>query len=174
MKDPLYSVFIYTEFVSEGSLKSVLTTVWPRRWDAGLVVFDHQTGRQLDFDWSKKIDEILSEVLPSPTKSGPGRPKLGVVSTEVTLLPRHWEWLNAQPGKASGTLRKLVDEAMAKQNLDPAYRLVVLAKILWSLAGNEPHFEEVSRALYANNRDAAEALIQNWSPDVRAFVRRWT
>ncbi len=42
---------------------------------------------------------------------GRGRPKLGVVAREVTLLPRHWDWLNAQPGGASVALRKLVEQA---------------------------------------------------------------
>src|SRR4029079_4156101 len=42
---------------------------------------------------------------------GRGRPRLGVVAREGTLLPRHWEWLGTQPGGASVVLRKLVEEA---------------------------------------------------------------
>ncbi|MFY0534142.1 DUF2239 family protein [Nannocystis pusilla] len=43
-----------------------------------------------------------------PARTGPGRPKLGVVSREVSLLPRHWEWLERQP---SGSRRRCADSS---------------------------------------------------------------
>ncbi len=45
------------------------------------------------------------------TRRSRGRPRLGIVAREVTLLPRHWDWLAEQPGGASVALRKLVEAA---------------------------------------------------------------
>ena len=86
---------------------------------------------------------------------GRGRPKLGVVAREVTLLPRHWEWLGAQPGGASVALRKLVDEARrASGDQDRAARgarrRLSLHVRRWPAIS--PDFEEASRALFADDR----------------------
>lgn len=109
-----------------------------------------------------------------PTRSGPGRPRLGVVSREVTLLPRHWEWLNAQPGGASATLRKLVEKARrdgyeaerARRLRDGAYRFMSF------MAGDFPHFEEASRALFAKQYERLDTLIEKWPRDVREHLQR--
>jgi len=138
--EPLFSAFVGTRRLATGPLASVLTAAWPHRQAAGLLFFSHETGRQTDFDWSGTLDDVLARALPSPPKAGRGRPRLGVVSTEVTLLPRHWEWLDAQPARASGTLRRLVEEAMAREAADPKKRLEALGRVLWALAGNEPGF----------------------------------
>ena len=98
----------------------------------------------------------------APTdRAGAGRPKLGVVAREVTLLPRHWDWLDAQPGGASVALRKLVEEARratgdadrARAARDAAYHFMS------AMAGNLPTFEEASRALFAGDRRRLAALI---------------
>ena len=119
------------------------------------------------------LDEVLDRAQPQTTKAGPGRPRLGVVSTEVTLLPRHWDWLNAQPARASGTLRRLVEDAMAREASDPKKRREVLGKILWALAGNEPGFEEATRALYAGDSQAVQTITSRWSGDLPYFVAQW-
>lgn len=162
--ETLYSAFRGTTLVATGPLDHVLSSVRAAGAPEGtILVFDHATGRQTDFDLSAP-----------PVKPGPGRPKLGVVSTEVTLLPRHWEWLAAQPARASGTLRRLVEEAMAREATDPQKRLDALGKVLWAVAGNEPEFEEASRALYAGDRPRLEALAARWSGDLPAWVKAWT
>jgi hypothetical protein len=105
----------------------------------------------------------------APVARGPGRPKLGVTAREVTLLPRHWEWLNAQPGGASVALRKLVEHARRnggepdrrRREREAAYAFMS------SLAGNFPNFEEASRALFADDRERFSALVAEWPPDVR-------
>jgi hypothetical protein len=168
-----FSAFLGTRRLATGPLNTVLASAWPHRQEAGLLFFDHQTGRQTDFDWSGSLEEVLARATPAAPKPGRGRPRLGVVSTEVTLLPRHWEWLDAQPARASGTLRRLVDQAMAQEAGDPNRRAEALGKILWSLAGNEPGFEEASRALYAGDRDRLLALAAGWSGDLPAFVSGW-
>lgn len=107
-----------------------------------------------------------------PSKPGPGRPKLGVVGREVTLLPRHWDWLSVQPGGASVTLRKLVEaarkqgqgEQKIRQTQDVAYRF------MHATAGDLPGFEEAARALYAWDLGRLESLMGGWPPDIRNHV----
>ena len=128
-----------------------------------IAIFSDATGRPIDFDLRGSDDEILArlpacharrrEEAPSEPR-GRGRPKLGVVAREVTLLPRHWEWLNTQPGGASVSLRKLVEAARrangdkdrSRAARDAAYHFMS------AMAGNLPHFEEASRALFADDR----------------------
>ncbi len=107
-------------------------------------------------------------------RKGPGRPKLGVVGREVTLLPRQWDWLAAQPGGASVTLRKLVEGARkadqesnrTRRTQDVAYRF------MHALAGNLPDFEEATRALYRWDLPRLEGLIEPWPVDVRDHILR--
>ncbi|NNM66781.1 MAG: DUF2239 family protein [Spirochaetales bacterium] len=172
--EDIYSAFIGTTRLASGSLEDVLTRVYPQRQAGGLLFFNHKTGAQTDFNLSGSLEEILASVAEPAAKTGPGRPRLGVVSTEVTLLPRHWAWLEAQPGRASGTLRKLVEETMEKEARDPKKRLEVLGKILWALAGNEPGFEEASRALYAGDRESLKRLASHWSGDLPELVATWS
>jgi len=168
METNLCIAFVGSRHLATGPLAEVLTAARPYSDNlrGPLLIFDHETGGQLDFDWSEPPQ-------PSALRPGPGRPKLGVVSTEVTLLPRHWAWLNAQPAKASATLRRLVEEAMKQEAGDPKKRLEALGEVLWAVAGNEPGFEEASRALYAGNRARLVEISSQWSGDLPAFVREW-
>jgi uncharacterized protein len=144
--------------------------------DAGapVLIFDDRTGAQIDFDLRGTAEDIsarLAERLAKAdeTSRGPGRPKLGVVAREVTLLPRHWEWLAEQPGGASVTLRKLVEEARrgaggaaeVRKAQERAY------KFMSAMAGNLPNFEEASRALFAGDRERFAGLIGGWPADIR-------
>ena len=105
---------------------------------------------------------------------GPGRPKLGVVAREVTLLPRHWEWLARQPGGASVAIRKLVEAASRtgedkdriRQAQEAAYRFMSVT------AGNRPHYEEAIRALFAGDASRFEQRIAEWPDDIRAHTSR--
>jgi uncharacterized protein len=111
----------------------------------------------------------MAEPAASSEPRGRGRPKLGVVAREVTLLPRHWEWLNAQPGGASVALRKLVDDARRTSGdrdreraaRDAAYHFMS------AMAGNLAHFEEASRALFADDRRRFVEQIASWPTDIR-------
>ena len=113
------------------------------------------------------VDSPATDAPPAPRS--PGRPKLGVVAREVTLLPRHWEWLAAQPGSASVTLRKLVEAArkastdadLMREARDATYRFTLV------MAGNEVGFEEATRALYAGDRERFEYHIASWPANVR-------
>lgn len=170
----------YTAFVGHQRLVSAdLRTMLLRtkehlgasRDPAVLLVFEDKTGRQVDFDMSGSEAEILARVAPPP--AGPGRPKLGVVSREVSLLPRHWEWLEQQPQGLSGTLRRLIDEARKRAPGAEEARLArdAASKVMWSIAGDLPDFEEASRALFAGDRPRFEALIKDWPADVREYVQ---
>ena len=146
-------------------------------------VFDDSTGRLIDLDLRGTAEEVQSRLAGDPpapparieddSPRRPGRPKLGVVPREVTLLPRHWEWLNSQPGGASVALRKLVEEARranaardrARQAQEAAYRFIT------AMAGNEPGYEEATRALFAGDDARFEANIRFWPSDIRDHAR---
>jgi hypothetical protein len=99
---------------------------------------------------------------------------LGVVSREVSLLPRHWDWLEQQPNGASAALRRLVDQARKHEPGKERARLATEAagRILSAMAGNLPGYEEASRALYAADRAHFEELILEWPRDIRAYIQR--
>jgi hypothetical protein len=137
-----------------------------------VVLFDDATGDRTEVDPRDGIDPWPERA--ARPKSGPGRPKLGVVSREVSLLPRHWEWLTSQPGGASGALRRLVDEARkhharadeARQARDAAYKFMSV------VGGDRPNFEEASRALFADRFPQVTALTADWPADLRDHLRR--
>ncbi len=170
MEDVAYVAFDGVRRVAAGSLAEVLP-VLKRRFDADrgdvALVFDEVTGKQVDFDLRGTVDDVLARVAPAPR--GPGRPKLGVAGREVSLLPRHWGWLEGQVGGASAALRRLVDAA-AKQDpgKDQARRLRDgLATFLSAMAGDRPHYEDATRALYQGDLARFAALVERWPKDLR-------
>ncbi|HEY4133932.1 MAG TPA: DUF2239 family protein [Alphaproteobacteria bacterium] len=148
-----------------------------QRGDAPTILaFEDQTGRQVDFDLRGTDKEIAARLEPSApeAKRLAGRPKLGVVAREVTLLPRHWEWLAAQPGGASVTLRKLVTAARNGEGGKGAVRQAQQAVdgFMSATLGNQPGYEEAARALYAGDRVRFLALTEAWPVDLRDHARR--
>jgi uncharacterized protein len=149
--------------------------------DAAILVFDDETGRVVDLDLrttgspapTPNGDAAASPADETPRR-GPGRPKLGVVAGEVTLLPRHWEWLKSQPGGASVAIRKLVDEARrATQAADDARRARdATYRFMAAIGGDQPWYEEALRALYSNRRADFEERIRFWPADVRDHALR--
>jgi hypothetical protein len=150
-----------------------------------LLIFDDSTGKPIDVDFRGKIDDVLkrlgeqfgdlpgTEVNHQPIRRV-GRPKLGVVSGEVTLLPRHWEWLKSQPGGASVTLRKLIDEARRAGEKQSNIRESQEAtyNFMTAMAGNFHQYEEALRALYAGDLDRFYHFIDDWAPDIRNHVKK--
>jgi len=150
---------------------------------APLLIFDDTTGRQLDFDLRGSDAEIMARLKPadaSPDTAqaeaarAPGRPKLGVVAREVTLLPRHWDWLASQPGGASVTLRKLVDAARAAGQGTERVRTAqqTADRFMSAMLGNAAGYEEASRALYAGDGPRFHELSAGWPADLRDYARR--
>ncbi len=156
---------------------------------AQILIFDDLTSELIEVDFRGTLQDVLkrlekptakveSSTAPSNTdqssQRGPGRPKLGVVSREITLLPRHWDWLNSQPGGASVALRKLVEEARrVHSDRDKVRRSQEVAyRFMSAMAGNLPGFEEATRALFAGADQRFNDLIASWPVDIRDHARK--
>ncbi|MBT0670313.1 DUF2239 family protein [Novosphingobium profundi] len=137
----------------------------------GILVFDDTTGRVVDLDWRlAQIAEEPGETPPPPRRRG--RPRLGVTAREVTLLPRHWDWLALQPGGASQALRRLVEEARRADGGRTARRQAQerCYRVLSALGGDLPGFEEASRQLFAQDMAAFAQSLAAWPPDLRDYI----
>lgn len=196
--DPLRrcTAFDGGRLLASGQLLEVALAV-KRAIDGGAIgpvlTFDDETGEVIELDIRGTNSEMLAALMKTapqrtilPTRSpavspaepdqppvvrGRGRPRLGVVAREVTLLPRHWEWLAAQAGGASVTLRALVDNARRAGGpprvpieQERAYRFIAV------VAGDLPGFEEASRALFANDRQGFVERATAWPADIRAHA----
>ncbi|MFZ5782248.1 MAG: DUF2239 family protein [Pseudomonadota bacterium] len=184
--DKRFTAFRGARCVTTGDLRDVALALHATADGYGnALVFDNSTGNVVDLDLRGSAADVVQrlathalygtevaeqEGTPTgpPAKRGPGRPRLGVVAREVTLLPRHWAWLNAQPGGASVALRRLVEEARrvrdgrdrVRQAQEATYRFAA------AMAGNEPGYEEATRALFAGDRPRFEASIRSWPADI--------
>ncbi len=187
------TAFVGNQFLTSGPLHVVAFEVKKATdWDGEepVLIFDDRTGRVIDLDLRGSAEEVVGRlagpVTLEPERSAPeetpdedkprgrGRPKLGVVAREVTLLPRHWDWLAAQPGGASVVLRKLVEEAR-RRNGDAARRKSAQAAayhFMSAMAGNLPGFEEATRALYRDDRRSFGEIVAVWPPDIRDHAIR--
>jgi uncharacterized protein len=171
----VFTVFIGTKKLATGALEQV-ALVAKKALDRGtsqpVLIYNDSTGRAIDIDSRGSDVEILARLTqPAPPSlpRGRGRPKLGVVAREVTLLPRHWQWLSSQPGGASVAIRKLVESARrANQEIDQRrQRQEAAYHFMSAMAGNLANFEEASRALFADDRTRFRGLIVDWPTDVR-------
>ena len=166
---PTYTAFDGGRRLAGGALPDIALAI-KRAQESGaagpLLIFDDGTGRSRDVDTRGSDAEVVARLVPR------GRPRLGVVAREVTLLPRHWEWLASQPGGASVALRKLVEAARRdvtgsderRQAQERAYHFMT------AMAGDLRGFEEATRALFANDATGFAAHIAAWPPDVRAHA----
>jgi hypothetical protein len=181
------------------SAKAAIDRASETRTPAPVLVFADATSEVIELDWRGSLSEFearLDLLAQAPGQQasapqtaatpaadgtppsaeaarGPGRPKLGVVAREVTLLPRHWEWLASQPGGASVALRKLVEVARRSSEVKDRVRQAsaVAYRFMSTMAGHEPGFEEASRALFAGDQAGFEALIAAWPADVQNHLK---
>lgn len=164
-----------------------------------VLLLDDTTAEVIDLDWRGTPKEVLARLkamvaaTPDPATAGvsdepdnaapapgaalargPGRPRLGVVAREVTLLPRHWDWLATQPGGASVALRKLVEVARRDSETRDRVRQAsaVAYRFMSTIAGHEAGFEEASRALFAGDQAGFDVLIAGWPVDVQHHLKR--
>jgi hypothetical protein len=168
--------------IAAGGLAEVVTQTWQAIAQGAVdrvLIFDDRSGRQVEVDFRGDLEQTLARLpvddeAPVAVKRGPGRPKLGVVAREVTLLPRHWEWLASQNGGASVALRKLVEAARraatpadrARQSREAADRFML------AMAGNLAAYEEATRAFYRRDDDAFARLSEGWPGDIRDHARK--
>lgn len=196
-----YTAFRGSRRLAQGALHDVAQMVYAHVQDAqkqsaraadAILLFDDRTGRVVDLEMRGTARAMLANLsarglLPNgppvaappvahdpipKSDRGPGRPRLGVVAREVTLLPRHWEWLASQPGGASVALRKLVDAARkAQADVDAARaRRDAAYAIMTALAGDRAHYEDATRALFRDDRDGLREHMAKWPRDVQAYV----
>ncbi len=172
---PYCLAFSGSRRIASGPLAEVAVAV-KRATDGGIeepiLVFDGESGRLVEVDVRGTVADVAERYRPRGPEApqrGPGRPKLGVVAREVTLLPRHWAWLSTQRGGASAALRRLVEEARkagqgsegVRRSQDATYRFMT------AMAGDLPGYEEALRALYAGDGDSFTGYVATWPPDVR-------
>ena len=161
------------ERIAHGNREDVFAQLRPLQGGAALLIFDDATGALVDLD----LREPATAAAPEPAIESPprsvGRPKLGVIAREVTLLPRHWDWLSRQPGGASVALRRLVEEARrihqgrdtVRESREAAYRFMT------AMAGSLEGFEEAARALFAGDQARFDALLALWPADVSHYLQ---
>jgi uncharacterized protein len=158
-----YTAFLAHERVASGTRDEVqgqILSNFAEHKDS-ILVFDDETGRVTDLDYRR----TMAGNAPQPV----GRPKLGVQAREVTLLPRHWDWLSQQSGGASAALRRLVDAARSRgrtvrERQDAAYRF------MQGLCGDMEGYEEALRALYRSDGTMFASAIAYWPEDVRLYI----
>lgn len=177
---PTFTAFRGTSKVAAGDLKTVLLALKAQENEPQTeltLLFDDQTGRLTDFNLRGTPEQVAAraeQVMNPPARTGRGRPKLGVTAKEVTLLPRHWEWLEAQSGGASATLRRLVDEARKRDPGGEQLRLAQAAtdRFLGVMAGDLAGYEEATRALYRRDHAAFEERLKLWPQDIRDHAKQ--
>ena len=164
------TAFKGTTLLASGSPSEVAIAIKNAGDLHAILAFDDETGRVIDFNVRGTDADITARYTPRAEARGPGRPKLGVVAREVTLLPRHWDWLASQPGGASVVLRRLIDQERrsTKQHRRAAHEAAY--KFMSAIAGDLPGFEEATRALFADNRTKFEEETANWPPAIRAYA----
>lgn len=181
-KPRTFAAFANHRLVATGDLEAVAEALASEsNKSASALIFDDADGRLVELDLRHDAAHAVAEygartmaIDTRAVRAGRGRPRLGVVAREVTLLPRHWDWLASRPGGASAALRRLVEDARrandgthrARQAEEAAYRVMSV------LAGDLPEFEEASRALFAGDLQRLCDLATAWPEDIRAFVMR--
>lgn len=184
---PTFTSFAGKQLLVSGDVKLMLLKTkeyLDRGGRESVLIFDDLTGAQTEFDFDGTPDQVLAKAaadpamvakfVPGSLPARPGRPKLGVVSKEVSLLPRHWEWLERQPNGASAALRRLVEAASKTGRTQELARRAreAASKFMWGMAGDLANFEEASRALYAKDSARLRELIGAWPGDIRAHTER--
>ncbi|MFZ6695741.1 DUF2239 family protein [Stenotrophomonas acidaminiphila] len=188
MNDPLkapHALFEGSRLLVRGELRDVVREAVARAGTGAdgrpLLLLDDRSGQSVDLDLRGDVAQVLERLRarfpPADAAAGPatrerGRPRLGVVAREVTLLPRHWEWLAAQPGGASAALRRLVEQARRADDGagDLRQRREAQYQAMRVLAGDLPGFEDASRALFAGDAAGFAAHLRQWPGDVGNYL----
>lgn len=186
-----YTAFEGGRRIATGQLREValqVKAVADQGRQTTILVFDHLSSELVELDLRGSESDVLARLQacplvqegdtaaamePEDTPRGPGRPRLGVIAREVTLLPRHWAWLGSQPGGASVALRKLVEEARRTHEGKDRVRLAQESayRFMAAIASHLPGFEEASRALFAGDSAGFDVQTQAWPDDLRSHAQ---
>lgn len=183
METQTYTAFIGHKLLAHGDLVKVALKIKRKLKDdpdADILIFSDLTGKQMDFDLrgtDKELEERLQKFVaeePVNSNQGRGRPKLGVVAREVSLLPRHWEWLSTQTGGASAAIRRLIEDARKKtsgrdtikQSLERTHAFMT------AIGGNLPGYEEALRALYAKDGRKFQKHVNEWPTHIKDHTHK--
>ena len=177
---PSFTIFHGLDRIAHGDLAAVAKAAH-QALPHSVIVFDDSSGQRVDLDLRLGAEAAAATHLvptrsPAAPRQGRGRPKLGVTSREVTLLPRHWDWLARQSGGASAALRRLVEVALRTDDAPQKAREAREAtyRVMSALAGDLPGFEDASRALFAGRDADFKAAIAAWPADVATYVASFT
>ncbi len=175
MTDQGYSLFAAHARLAQGPLAIVaLAASEAQAARQCVLVFNDADGSVVDLDLRGDTVDIAARYhIAAPAKPR-GRPKLGVVAKEITLLPDQWDWLSQQSGGASATLRKLVLAAQRGNAATDTKRMASerCYRFLYAIAGDLPDFEAACRALFATNAQAFEGFLAGWPVDIASYARQ--
>lgn len=168
-----YTAFIgYQQLISDQLLNVALMIKQQGDISTPVLIFNDQTGQQIDVNIIGSELDLRQRYGEPEVVKKVGRPKLGVISREITLQQKHWDWLDQQNSSASAVIRKLIDQElnnplsesnkmMAKQALD---------RFMTAMSGNISHYEEATRALYRDDQQSFVALIENCPEDIKTYL----
>ncbi len=190
-KTPIFTVFRGQKFIYRGDLPTAVQAAAKADKEGvqgRVVVYDDSSGKTFDINLQGSIEKIIETLADHPAMNRKlehpevqeekprkrGRPKLGVTTKEISLLPRHWQWLSRQKGSPSATLRRLVEESrranIGKEHIEQSRDAI--HNFMWDMCGNFEGFEEVTRDLYRNDFLSFYAKISLWPNDVKEYIRR--
>ena len=171
-----YTAFLDEQCLVNGTLVDVATAIQQHanQSNATLLIFNDQTGKQIDLDISGSKQDIQQRYAEPEMVKKVGRPKLGVISREITLQQKHWDWLDQQSSSASAVIRKLIDNELNNPNSESNKLLAKQAtdRFMSAMLGNMPNYEEATRALYQGDQAVFLKLIKDYPLDPQQYIRR--
>ena len=168
-----YTAFIGNDrLITDSLLNVALTIKTQQNTSTPVLIFNDQTGQAIDVHIIGSTADIQQRYAEPEAIKKVGRPKLGVISREITLLQKHWDWLDQQSSSASAVIRKLIDQELnnplSKSNIMLAKQAT--DRFMSAMLGNMPNYEEATRALYQGNKDQFLQLIEHYPIDLKTYV----
>lgn len=168
-----YTAFSGDHYLASGEMMELILKIKQlQETTENILIFNDQTGRQTDFDYTGSEQEIRERYAEPESTKKVGRPKLGVISREITLQKKHWDWLDQQSASASAIIRKLIDKELDDPNSESNKMLAKQAtdRFMLAMLGNMPNYEEATRALYQGDKQVLITLIQNYPKDIQEYI----
>lgn len=169
-----YTAFLDEQYLANGLLVDIAIAIqqYANQSNSTVLIFNDQTGKQIDLDVSGSKQDVQQRYAEPEMVKKVGRPKLGVISREITLQQKHWDWLDQQSSSASAVIRKLIDKELNDPNSESNKMLAKQAtdRFMSAMLGNMPNYEEATRALYQGNKDVFLDLIRDYPKDIKEYL----